>query len=101
MSRVVVAPIEAPMGSSTPGSTGRSTRSSMIASVPSVVWLICAASMLIAGLAEQRADPAHHAGAVGYSSSSTSPSARRSKCRPLTSTSFSTWPSPVSVPETE
>lgn len=40
ISRVMRAPTEAPIGSSTPGSTGRSTRSSMIASVPSVVWLI-------------------------------------------------------------
>ena len=29
-----------------------------------------------------------------------SPSARRSKCRPLTSTSFCTWARPVSVPDT-
>ena len=48
MSRVVRAPIEAPIGASTPGSTGRSTRSSMIASAPSVVWLIWAASMFTA-----------------------------------------------------
>src|SRR5690606_1196258 len=98
--RTIRAPTAAPIGSSTPASTGRSTRSIMMASERSVVWLTIAASMFTPTSPSSVPTLPITPGRSGYSSSTTVPSARRSKCRPLTSTSFSTWSAPDSAPET-
>src|SRR5699024_10606889 len=98
--RTSLAPTVAPIGSRRCASTSRSTRSSMIASVLSVVWLICAASMLMPASPNRVPPRPRIPGRSGYSSNSRLPSARRSKCLPLTSISFWTSSLPVTAPET-